>query len=242
MKGFVILAALGLFAAAANAQAADTSPNLAKARTARDSADTIALQAAIDDTLGRISQSGGYENNLRLALLEDWMCEVAYGHDDSKLVKQAAERGLSAAETAAKLRPESSEAHWLTGELLGLLIPHVIGGGFRYGARSSSELDKAIALDPRNADAYVSRATNYFFTPEMFGGSKQKAIEMLQKAVALEPSSDAADTAHIWSAQVYDAEGKHDDAVRESTEAVRLEPQRRYAQYIYQKLSSEKNR
>jgi hypothetical protein len=53
---------------------------------------------------------------LRLALLQDWMCEAAESRQDQKLIKQAAESGVAAAEAAVKLNPTPSEAHqWVGG-------------------------------------------------------------------------------------------------------------------------------
>jgi hypothetical protein len=102
-----------------------------------------------------------------------------------------------------KLNPNSSDAHWLLSDLLGKLIPHVLGEGPRIGPESTREADQAIELDPRNAPRLIARAFGYFFTPSVFGGGKPKAMEMLKKAVDIDPASDAADTAHILLAQVY---------------------------------------
>jgi Tfp pilus assembly protein PilF len=105
----------------------------------------------------------------------------------------------------------------------------------RYGSRSTAELDKAIELDPKNGNAYIGRATAYFFTPAAFGGSRDKAMEMLKKAIELDPSSD---TAHIWLAQVYLAAGQHGEALREIIEARRLDPERGFANYVYNQVTA----
>ncbi|MGH9710007.1 MAG: tetratricopeptide repeat protein [Candidatus Acidiferrales bacterium] len=235
----VILVIPGSFQMGLHAQAEKTT--LSQALIARDAGDASALQNAIDSARVQTAQHATSESYANLALLDAWMCEITHDHSDDKLVKQAAESGVSAAENAVRLNPDSSEAHALLGDLLGQLIPHVFGGGVRYGARSTNELNKAIELDPRNAAAYVSRATSYYFTPAMFGGDKQKAVEMLQKAIELDPASDTADTAHIWLAQIYSDEGKHEEAARESKEALRLNPRRRFAQFVAQEIASGKN-
>jgi len=71
-------------------------------------------------------------------------------------VKEAAQSGVAAAEIAVKVNPNSSQAHQLLADLLGQLAPNVTGGGMKYGQRSTDEADKAIELDQKNGDAYVS--------------------------------------------------------------------------------------
>ena len=225
----------------ANALAAlSDDPALLQARRARDQGDVQALRGATETVRSDASNKNSFEGYVRLALLEDWMCEAAYDHQDNRLVKQAAQAGIAAAREAAKLNPNSSDAHWLLSELLGKLIPHVMGGGPRFGPESTRAADRAIELDPRNAHAYIARALDYFFTPSMFGGSKPKAVEMLKKAIEIDRASDAADTAHILLAQAYFDLGQRDDALREIQEALRSNPERRWAQYINQQITSGK--
>jgi len=215
-------------------------PGVLEARRARDQGDVEALRVATETVRLEASDKNSFEAYLRLALFQDWMCEAAYDHQDNKLVKQAAQAGIAAAREAVKLNPNSSDAHWLLSELLGKLIPHVLGGGPRFGPESTREAEKAIELDPRNAEAYIARALDYFFTPSMFGGNKSKAVEMLQKAVEIDPASDAANTAHIFLAQVYFDLSQRDNALREIQEALRLNPERRWAQYVNQQITSGK--
>lgn len=235
---FLVMGSFAL-AVAWNATALSREPQdklLTPELRARNRADMNALKTSISKARARASQDKTYKNYLHLALLEEWMCEAANDHRDDDAVKEAAENGVSAAKMAVSLNPNSSDAHWLLGDLLGQLIPHVFAGGMRYGARSTSEIERAIALDPKNANAYVSRATSYYFTPTMFGGDKRKAVDMLQKAIQLNPSSDAADTAHIWLAEIYKQQGKHQDALREVSAALKLEPDRRFAANVYRTI------
>jgi tetratricopeptide (TPR) repeat protein len=226
---------LVLLLAAASTVEAEDNPVVATARKARDQAEVESLRKVIDKTRSEAQQHGTPEVYQRLAQFELWLCEAALEHNDDKLIKQAAEAGVAAAEKAVALNPNSSEAHRLEGNALGELIPHVFAGGMRYGRRSTAELDKAIELDPNNENAYVARATAYFFTPAAFGGSRDKAIGMLKKAIELDPSSD---TAHIWLAQVYLAAGRHDDALREINEAQRLNPERGLAKHVYNQVTA----
>lgn len=199
------------------------------AQQARDRWDVQALQDEIWKQERKTTQKPTLENYVRLARLQDWMCEAAYGQQNRELVKQAAEAGVAAAEKAVQLDAKSSEAHRLLGHLLSNLIPHVFGGGMRYGQRAVDEVEMALKLDPRNVEAYISRAISYHFTPAMFGGSEEKAAEMLHKALEINPYSDSA---RIWLAQVYHKIKRPEDAVREIREARRLNPERKYAEYV----------
>jgi Tfp pilus assembly protein PilF len=234
----LLLCSSGLIADAPCEAQTEANAELLATRKARDTADVPALRKAIDSARMQAQQKNTARAYEQLALLDQWLCEASRGHHDDKLIKQAAENGVEAAKKAAEIDPKSSEAHRLEGALLGELIPHVFGGGMRYGRRSTSEIDKAIELDPRNVNAYIARAIAYFYTPTAFGGSHEKAVEMLKKAVSLDSTSD---TAHIWLAQIYLAHNKQTDALREINNALQLNPERRLAQYVH-KLVTAKER
>ncbi len=57
-------------------------PALPQARRARDHGDVEALRVAAETVRSEASQKNSFDAYLRLALLEDWMCEAAYAHQD----------------------------------------------------------------------------------------------------------------------------------------------------------------
>ena len=212
-------------------------PGLTAARKARDLGDVKTLQNEITKAEKKADETKSFEDYLRLALLHDWMCEAAESSNNRPLVKDAAQAGVAVAEIAVKLNPNSSKAHQLLADLLGQLAPHVTGGGMKYGQRSVNEADKAIELDPKNGDAYITRAISYLYTPEAFGGNKQKAFEFFSKAKELDPQ---ADSPHIWLALFHLEAGKTDEALREINEARRLNPGRKFAEFVFEQLSANK--
>ena len=212
-------------------------PGLTAARKARDLGDVKALQTEITKAEKKAEETKSFEDYLRLALLHNYMCEAAESSNNRGLVKEAAQAGVAAAEIAVKLNPNSSRAHQLLADLLGQLAPNVTGGGMKYGQRSTDEADKAIELDPKNGDAYVTRAISYLYTPEAFGGNKQKAFEFFSKAKELDPQ---ADSPHIWLALFHLEAGKMDDALREINEARRLNPGRKFAEFVFEQVSANK--
>lgn len=209
---------------------------LTQAREARDHADIPALEAMIATARGKANGGSEPEVYIRLALFEDWLCEAARVRQDNKLLKAAAEAGVTAAREAVRLYPNSSQAHWLAGVMMGQLIPLVFAGGMRYGPESNRQLEIALHLDPKNANAYVTRAVSYYFVPAMFGGDKQKATEYFHKAIALGPASDAAAAAHMWLARAALAQGKRQEALREIQAALKIDPQRLLAQTLERRI------
>jgi tetratricopeptide (TPR) repeat protein len=217
-----------------NAQTKSKQPDVIAARQARDSASVEGLQKIIAKTQKEATDTNGFDAYLRLGLFQSWLCEAAEAHKDETLIKQAAKDGVAAAEKAAALNPKSSEAHWLVGDLLGRLIPHVFGGGMRYGKRATDEMDKAIALDPKNANACVSRAISYYYTPEAFGGSRDKAFEMLRKAIEIDSQ---ADTPHVWLAIFFLEAHQNRPASDEILRARQINSNRAFTNAIYEQVA-----
>jgi tetratricopeptide (TPR) repeat protein len=217
-----------------NAQTMSEQPDIIAARQARDRASVEGLQRIIAKTQKEVTETNGFDAYLRLGLLQSWLCEAAEGHKDETLLKQAATDGIAAAERATALNPKSSEAHQLVGDLLGRLIPHVFGGGMRYGKRAADEMDKAIELNPKNANAYVSRAISYYYTPEAFGGSKDRAFELLKKAVEVDSE---ADTPHVWLAIFLLESHQKQQALREILRARQINSDRVFTSTVYEQVA-----
>jgi tetratricopeptide (TPR) repeat protein len=206
-------------------------------RRARDRADVGTLQALISTAHTEAAQQRSAAAYEKLAQLDLWLCEVGRDNNNGELVKTAAEHGVDAAKKAIELNENSSEAHRLECELTGEMIPHIFMGGVRYGPSSSKQLDRAIELDPRNVNAYVARGTNYFVTPSAFGGGHDKAIAMLKKAVAVDPTSDSP---HLWLAYIYLEDGDIDPSFLEITEARRINPERSFTDHLYEQIMARK--
>ncbi|MGH9481916.1 MAG: hypothetical protein ACRD1L_07455 [Terriglobales bacterium] len=210
--------------------------SLAAARHARDQADVAALQAAVKQADAHAAQAKSAAAYIEVAQLDAWLCEAAQGHNQQDVVKQAANAGAEAAQQAITLAPNSSEAYRLRGSLLGQVMS--TGGmmaGMRYGSESSSDLDKAIQLDPKSARAYRDRGIAYIYTPAMFGGSYSNAIAELQKAIALEPGLDSA---HDWLAQAYINEKQPAAAMKEAQIAEKLHPGRSLTRHMEQQAAA----
>jgi tetratricopeptide (TPR) repeat protein len=232
--GWLLLQGLALLQPLHAETAKGEQPEVIAARQARDRASVEGLQKIIARAQKEATETKSFDAYLRLALFQSWLCEAAEARKNEKLLKQAATDGIAVAEKATALNPKSSDAHWLVGDLLGRLIPHVFGGGMRFGKRATDELDKAIELDPKNANACVSRAISSYYTPEAFGGSRDNAFELLRKAVAVDPQ---ADTPHVWLAMFFLEAHQNRQALDEILRARQINSNRAFTNAIHEQVT-----
>lgn len=211
---------------------------MSQAREARDRADVASLQAMIREATADTPPKPTARDYIEVARLNEWLLEAAGDRNDKPVLAPATKAGVAAARRAVALSPKSSEAHALLGSLLGQLTEYVPLGGMRYGPESKNELDEALQLDPNNQGAYVSRALDYYFTPSLFGGSKEKAAEYLHKAIGISPNSDGAASAYIWLAQMALKQGEKSQAARDIQSALKIDPDRVFAQQVEKQINS----
>lgn len=65
-----------------------------------------------------------------------------------------------------------------------------------YGPEAQAALDEAKKLDPANPRVYLLEAQDKYFTPEQFGGSKDEAKVLFEKAKGLYETFKPASTIH----------------------------------------------
>lgn len=164
---------------------------------ARDRQDRPALQKIVAQSQAVVQkQPNDAAAQYRYALAESVSAEVAMELRDKEASRQAAERGIAAAEKAVGSAGGNAEYHRLLGTLCGQMIPAAgVLGGMKYGQCALNEINKAIELDPKLSAAYVSRGVGNYYLPPTFGGGPEKAIADFQKAIQLDPKSSEA---YLW--------------------------------------------
>ena len=104
------------------------------------------------------------------------------------------EAGMDAARRAIELQPERPEGHfWLAANMGGLAETQGIRTGLRYRTPIREALERVLALDPAYQQGSADRALGrwYFRVPGLFGGSKEKSLEHLQRSLTYNPQSTA---------------------------------------------------
>jgi tetratricopeptide (TPR) repeat protein len=206
-------------------------------RSARDAQDRAALD--------RIATKAGAQAQAKpndaaaqymAALAESYRAEVAMELKDKNQSRAAAESGIRAAERAVSINPESGEYHRILGTLCGQVIPANVVAGLKYGKCALEQVNKAIEIDPKSSDAYVSRGVGNYYLPESFGGGAELALKDFEKAIQLDPKN--AD-AHVWLGIALRKMNRNAEARKALTEAVALNPARAWAKQQLEKTPAQ---
>jgi len=221
------LPAFLLFACAA---AAVLPPDLKQARDRQDRAalDRLAADAAAAAQGRREDPAAQY----RAALAELVRAEVYMELRDRNGARAAAENGIRAAEKAVALKPSNGEYHRVLGALCAQVIPANPLLGLRYGKCAMDEVSRAVELDPKSADAWLSRGVGNFYLPESFGGGAELALKDIDKALQLDPSH--AD-AWLWRGIVLRKLNRNGEAREAIRKSLQLNPSRLWARQQLEK-------
>ena len=127
---------------------------------------------------------------------------------------------------------ESSETFRLRADLLGTLIRSRYRAK-KHRAEMEADAERAIELDSENARAYVSKAKPLLFASERHGGDIEKAIELLDKALALDDSLENAKLLRAYGLEQLD---ERDAALVLYREILQRNPQCRPAEHAISEL------
>jgi tetratricopeptide (TPR) repeat protein len=130
-------------------------------------------------------------------------CYWLGGHVPADEQRQQYERGIKAATRAAELEPRRPEGHfWMAADMGAMAESFGLRAGIRYRGPIKKALETVLRLDPSFQQGSADRALGrwYFRVPRLFGGSKDKAIEHLQRALTFAPQSTAT---HFFLAETY---------------------------------------
>lgn len=223
MLSFLLLASL----------AAQVPPGLESARNTQDRA---ALERiASERTAAASTQSNDAAAQYQSAVAQSYLAEVALELKDKNLARAAAETGIKSAERAVAIDGKSAEYHRILGTLCGQVIPANVLAGLRYGRCAMDEITKAIELNPKSADAYVSRGVGNYYLPPTFGGGVDPAIRDFRKAIELNPKLAEA---HMWLGIALRKANRNGEARTSLKQAVDLNPGRVWAKQQYEKTPS----
>jgi tetratricopeptide (TPR) repeat protein len=203
----IVIAALQLCAlpVAAPAQPAAEDPD----RLYADRAHVASAQRAAALWAERLARDpGDFEAAWKLARACYWLGgQVPAGAQRSQL-----ERGIDAGQRAVALQPGRPEGHfWMAANMGRLAESAGLRQGLKYRGRIRDELQTVLRIDPSFQHGSADRALGrwYLKVPGLFGGSKQKSVEHLQRSLTYDPDSTAS---HYFLAETLDAMNRRAEA------------------------------
>jgi tetratricopeptide (TPR) repeat protein len=206
---------------------------LADLRAARDRQDRPALEKIITDFSAAAEKNANDARaQYELAMANSYLAEISQELRQRNEARAAAEAGIRAAEKAVALKPDMAEYHRILGTLCGQVIPANVMAGLRYGRCALDSVNKAVQLDPKSSDAYLSRAVGYYYLPPAFGGGVDLAIKDIQKAIELNPKS--AD-AWLWLGVAQRKKNQFAEARKSLLKSLELNANRVWAKQLLEK-------
>jgi tetratricopeptide (TPR) repeat protein len=108
-----------------------------------------------------------------------------------------------------ELAPELAEGYRLLGESQMRIISlkgwlHALA----HALEAKNNLERALELDPRNAEAHLALGVYYLYAPMLFGGSAEKALSELQQSEALTSDQTVLFLSYRWQGVTYVKLGK----------------------------------
>ena len=198
------------------------------ARQALDSQDRAGLEkAAGEASAAAAGKPADFGVQLRGALYQSMLSQLAIELGDKGLGRRAAEAGMGPARKAIELKPDDAEAHRLLGTLCGQVIPANPLSALKYGRCARDEVKKAIELNPKSAAAWLSQGVGNYYLPEAFGGGVKLAIQDFEKAIQLDGKSAEA---HLWRGIALRKAGDVAGARKALEQSLALNPNRKWAQ------------
>ena len=142
-------------------------------------------------------------------------CYWLGGHVPADQRRQQYERGIDAAKKAVVIDAARPEGHfWLAANMGTLAESFGRWAGLRYRGPVKRELETVLAIDPTYGEGLADRALGrwYLRVPGWLGGSKQKSVEHLQRALTYDSTAAAT---HLFLAETYLAMNRRDEASQE---------------------------
>lgn len=122
-----------------------------------------------------------------------------------------------------------AESKAVLSALTGLKIAYSPLKGMFLGPKSSSYITEALALDPQSPIVQQLYGNNQNFTPEMWGGNQENAIEAYNKAISIYEEQDTHDLwmyldVQAWLGILHKKAGRDQEALEVWTKAIKQEP------------------
>jgi tetratricopeptide (TPR) repeat protein len=133
--------------------------------------------------------------------------------------------------------PNFSDGHRLLGETRMRMIS--LQGWFHalaHAGAAKGSLERALQLDPTNAEAHLALGVYYLYAPQLLGGSPKRALAKLEASEALSSDETTRFLAYRWQGVAYTKLGKIEEAREAFLKALTIYPKSAWDQNELRKL------
>ena len=175
-----------------------------------------------------------------IALADYRIASLLVAGEENKAATKHLESAVEHLKKATEIDPQAAEAYALMSSAYGLQIGLSPMKSMFLGPRVGKAAQKAKQLAPDNPRVVLSAAISDFNTPEMFGGSKERALQGLQRAVELfaveEPTGPVQPVwghseAYAWLGIAYQNQGELESARAAFEKALVIDPDFGWVKY-----------
>ena len=121
------------------------------------------------------------------------------------------ERGIEAGRQASVLEPKRPEGYfWMAANMGAMAESFGLRAGIKYRGPVKKALETVLMLDPGFQQGSADRALGRWYqkVPGLFGGSKDKAVEHLQRSLTYDPARIQPRHTYAVSARILDGRGQ----------------------------------
>ena len=218
----VLLAALGAVPVTVPGPPAAEDPD----RLYADRARLASAQRAATLWAERLARDpGDFEAAWKLARVYYWLG----GHVPANAQRGQLELGIDAGRRAVARKPGRPEGHfWMAANMGTLAESAGLRQGLKYRGKIRDELQTVLRIDPSFQNGSADRVLGrwYLEVPRLFGGSKQKSLEHLQRSLTYDPNSTIS---HYFLAETLDAMNRRAEARAELQKVLDAPPNPEWA-------------
>lgn len=204
-------------------------------KKAHDAQDRPALDRMAAEAQAKVKESDA-QSLYRAAFARHLLAEVAMEQRDKRASAAAAEAGIELARRAVAAQPRNAEYRRLLGTLCGQVIPANVLLGLQFGKCALEEVEEAVKLNPKSAEAWLSRGVGNFYLPANFGGGADKALTDVDKALQLNAKSAEA---WLWRGIVLRKLNRNAEARKAFEKSLELNPARLWAKQQLEKTPAQ---
>ncbi len=174
-------------------------------------------------------QNGNESDQIKAMKLKYGLIYCCLSNQDEATYNAYIDKTVEQVDVLMKKYPNSSEMYSISAAIMSVQMAFSPAKGMTLGSQSGKHISKALELDSNSALAWRQDASSKYFTPKMWGGDIDKAIQEFEKAISLfEEQKQTKDWVYLdamaWLGIAYSKTDQKEKAKLIFEKALQIEP------------------